>query len=345
MAATIAMHTITRLGEFLEHSGARYRLFDLGSQLRRLSSDDWQRFDRGGAYPYPHLNHAWLVVLLWHPDNREQHALWFFKLPLDEQAALPAPVAADLLNRFIKALATGDAEERQRLLTDHPYQFKPDDARMAALHARAGRILGAPVSQFFAAAHDYLLGSADLTTWSHLGVQGIAEVLEAADEAEQSRLGQRLATLPITPRLQILQALEHHRPSLALTQAIIALADADSSPEQDSAAVRALSQSEAIGLVRAFISRALNRQPQSLDLVLAILSRHPRLLDDTELSLVALDRLAQLADQDGFNRVVQGLALQPGLSGLVLKVMRHPNRSEALVQAIGGLLAAVRSVQ
>ncbi|PTY36050.1 hypothetical protein BGP77_01635 [Saccharospirillum sp. MSK14-1] len=339
------MQAPTRLGEFLEQSGARYRLFDLGSQLRRLSKDDWQRFDQGGAYPYPHLNHAWLVLLLWHPDNREQHAIWFMKLPLDEQAGLPAPVATDVLNRFMKALATTDTAERQRLLTDHPYQFKPDDAKMAALHARAGRILGAPTSQYYAAAQDYLLGSADPESWPALGLQGLAEVLESVDDKAQQQLAKRLPELPDEPRHQLLQMLEHHRPTLALADAIIAIADAQANETTDTCAVRAVSQSDAIGLVRAFISRALNRHTQSLDLVLAIFTRHPALLDDTELSLVALDRLAQLADQDGFNRVVQGLALQPGLSGLVLKVMRHPNRSDALARAIGGLINASRSVQ
>jgi len=339
------MKTPTRLGKFLDQSGARYRLFDLGSQLRRLSREDWQRFDQGGAYPYPHLNHAYLVLLLWHPDNREQHAIWFMKLPLDEQAGLPAPIAADVLNRLMKALATSDADERQRLLTDHPYQFKPDDAKMAALHARAGRILGAPPSQYYSAANDYLLGSAKPDSWPTLGLQGIAEVLESADDKAQKQLAERLTKLPLEPRLQVLQMLEHHRPVLALTEAIIALADAQVEVAQDTAALRALSQSEATGLVRGFISRALNRHPDSLDLVLALLSRHPQLLDDTDLSLVALDRLAHLADQDGFNRVVQGLALQPGLAGLVLQVMRHPNRSETLAVAIGGLIDASRSVQ
>lgn len=333
------------LGDFLEQSGARYRLFDLGSQLRRLGRDDWQRFDRGGPYPYPHLNHAWLVLVLWNPDDRDQHAIWFMNLPLDEQAGLPAPVAADVLNRFMKALGTADAEERQRLLTDHPYQFKPDDAKMAALHARAGRILGAPLSRYHAPARDYLLGEGDTTAWQQLGLQGIAEVLEAADDAEQKQLGQRLALLPDEPRLTVLQALEHHRPCLALTEAVIQLADRQAEASTDTAAVRALSQSEAVGLVRDFVSRALNRHPESLDLVLALLSCHPGLLDDTELSLVALDRLARLADQDGFNRVVQGLALQPGLAGLVLKVLRHPRRSDELARAIGGLIDSSRNVQ
>lgn len=339
------MQAPNRLGEFLDQSGTRYRLFDLGSQLRRLSHQAWQRFDQGGAYPYPHLNHAWLVMLLWHPHNRAQHAIWFMKLPLDEQAILPAPVAADVLNRLMKALATTDADERQRLLTDHPYQFKPDDAKMAALHARAGRILGAPVSQYHSAAHHYLLGSADPSGWQRLGLQGLAEVLEAADDSAQRQLASRLVQLPIEPQLQVLNLVEHYRPSLALTEAIIALADTQADVSVDTAAIRALSQSEAVGLVRAFISRALSRHPASLDLVLALLSRHPSLLNDIELSLVALDRLAQLADQDGFNRVVQGLAIQPGLAGLVLEVMRHPNRSAALARAIGGLLDARRSVQ
>lgn len=333
------------LAEFLDNSGARYRVFDLGSQLRKVPKDDWQRFNTGGAYPFPHLGYAWLVLLMWNPDNTEQHSIWFMKLPLDEQAGLPVAVLTDVLNRIHQALTTQDPEERQRLLTDHPYQFTPGPGKMAALHARAGRLLGAPASEHHDAAREYLLQDGPVDAWPSLGVQGIADVLERMNERDARQLARRLPELPPEPRSAVLEAIEHQQPALPLVEAIINLANQHEDADLDTAALRALSQSEAEGLVRAFAAAALNRHPDHLDLVLALLTRHPGLLADAELSLVALDRLAHLADQDGFNRVVQGLALHPGLSGLVLNALRHPNRSEQLARAIGGLIDASRSVQ
>ena len=333
------------LAEFLDNSGARYRVFDLGSQLRKVGKDDWQRFNAGEAYPYPHLGHAWLVLLMWNPDDTDQHSIWFMKLPLDEQAGLPVAVLTDVLNRIHTALTTRAAQDRQRLLTDHPYQFTPGPGKMAALHARAGRLLGAAPSEHHGPARDYLLQADATDDWQNLGLQGIADVLERMNENDARTLARRLPELPSQPRAAMLEALEHHSPALPLVEAIIKLAHEQSDAALDTAALRALSQSDATGLVREFTATALNRHPDHLDLVLAVLTRHPSLLEDTELSLVALDRLAHLADQDGFNRVVQGLALQPRLSGLVLKVLRHPNRSEQLARAIGGLIDSSRSVQ
>ncbi len=333
------------LGQFLELSKARYRVFDLGSQLRKLSKDDWQSFDTGGAYPYPHLGHAWLVLFMWNPDQTEQHSIWFMKLPLDEQASLPIAVQTDVLNRFNKALTTTDAKERQRLLTDHPYQFTPTPGKMAALHARAGRLLGAEPSEHYQQARRYLTQPGPVEGWQTLGIQGIADTLERLNETDTKALARRLSDLPFEPCLAVLEALEHQRPALPLVEAVIALANNHQDAKVDTAALRALSQSDARGLVQEFAAQVLNRHPDHLDLVLALLTRHPSLLQDTELSLVALDRLAHLADQDGFNRVVQGLALQPGLSGLILKVLRHPSRSEQLARAIGGLIESSRSVQ
>ncbi|MHA7881005.1 MAG: DUF3549 family protein [Saccharospirillum sp.] len=333
------------IGQFLANSGAHYRLFDLGSQLRTLSSDAWQRFDQGDAYPFPYLNHAWLVMLMWHPDNWAQHSIWFMKLPLDEQGRLPLAVQGDVLNRLNKALTTQDAEERQRLLTDHPYQFTPNLQKMAALHARARRILSAPRSEYFSPARQRLINNDTQVDWQTLGLQGIAEVLEQLKPNDQSRLAKHLLTWPEPMQTTVLAMLEHHEPELALTEAMLRLAQSAQSEHLVTAAIRGLSQSRARDLIARQVPPLLDRFPDSLDLTLALLSRHLDLLSDVELALVLLDRLAHQADQDGFNRMIQSLALQPGLSGLVMAVLRHPNRSDHLMRAIGGLIQQARPTQ
>lgn len=333
------------IDDFLQRSGARYRLFDLGSQLRTLSSEDWQRFNQGESYPLPYLNHAWLVMLLWHPDNQTQHSIWFMKLPLDELGRLSVAVQTDVLNRLMKALTTSDAEERQRLLTDHPYQFTPGLQKMAALNARARRVLAAPKSDYYPSAQKRLIDNDARVDWQTLGLQGIAEVLEQARASDQAQLAKHLVTWPEPLQTTLLELLEHHQPELALTESILALAQSTGNEHLVTAAVRGLSQSRARGLVAQHLPMLLERFPESLDLTLATLSRHTDLLADVEFALVLLDRLAHLADQDGFNRVIQGLTLQPGVNGLIMAVLRHPNRSDRLMRAIGGLIQQARTTQ
>jgi hypothetical protein len=343
--STTTEQTTPGLIDFLERSGARYQAFDLGSQLRKLSKDQFARFDQGQAYPYPHLNHAWLILLLWNPEQREQHSIWFMKLPLDEQGGLPAAVMSDVLDRLYRSLATEDAQERQRLLTDHPYQFTPVDSNMAALHARASRILGVPPSPHYQAAYRLLIEQDDSLDWETVGLQGLNDVLERRSSADEQALTHRLSTLPAFVCHQVLNALEHHQPGVALTERIIDLCRHQTDAATRVSALRAVSQSQARGLVDDFVSDSLNRYPNELDIVLAVLSRHPTLLANTDVALVALDRLAVLADSDGFNRVVQGLALQPGLSGLILQALRHPQRTKVLAGAIGNLIQSTRTVQ
>ncbi|WP_028670183.1 DUF3549 family protein [Saccharospirillum impatiens] len=333
------------LVDFLERSGARYRAFDLGSQLRNLSREQFARFDQGQPYPYPHLSHAWLILLLWNPEQREQHSIWFMKLPLDEQGGLPAAVMTDVLDRLYRSLATADAEERQRLLTDHPYQFTPPDNKMAALHARASRTLGAPPSSFHPEAHRLLTMGGTAEDWAGVGLQGLFDALERRSPADEQALSRQLPDLPDFVRHQVLNAFEHHQPGVALTECIIRLARHHQDVATRVATLRALSLSPSAGMVEAFVSDSLNQFADELDVVLAVLSRHPGLLANTDLALAALDRLAVLADTDGFNRVVQGLALQPNLSGLILQALRHPHRSNALAQAIGHLINSTRTLQ
>jgi hypothetical protein len=331
--------------QFLQRSGAHYRAFDLGSQLRKLSREQFAGFDQGQAYPYPYLNHAWLILLLWNPDQHEQHSIWFMKLPLDEQACLPAAVMSDVLDRLHRSVATPDATERQRLLTDHPYQFTPSEEKMAALHARASRTLGRPPSAYHKPAYRALIDQQQEPVWEQIGLQGIYDVLERRSQADEQALAKALTRLPDVVLHPLLCALEHHQPGVVLTDRIIELCRRNTDSTTHISALRAVSQSPSAGLTEAFVIDTLDRFTENLDVVLAVLSRHTKLLSNTELALVALDRLAVLADADGFNRVVQGLALQPGLSGLVLQALRHPHRSEALAKAIGDLIQASRSVQ
>ena len=50
----MSSYQITTLSEFLHHSGAKYRVFDMGRRVAQLNSEQFLNFEAAKqAYPYP----------------------------------------------------------------------------------------------------------------------------------------------------------------------------------------------------------------------------------------------------------------------------------------------------
>lgn len=337
---------VPSLAGFLDITQARYRLFDLSTHLRKLPGQTLRTLDSGEPYPHPHLGYGWLVIFLWNEDLPEQNSLWFLKLPLDEQGILPAAVHSDLVSRLYKALQTADASERQRLLTDHPYQFSPDPEKMAALHAQATLILGLPPSDYFEPVRAFYLDGTPDHDWTGLGLQGIADMVTRADSTELNTLCHRLAELDAKPRTALLKQLEHQSLPTASVETLVKLAES-ASPDDDALGVEALragANSAAFRLFEPLIQQQLNSESASLEWVLTVLTRYTELLDDMALTIQALDRLAKLADADGFARVITNLAMQPGMNGIIPKVLGRADLTESLGLALGRLIQQQRGL-
>ncbi|EAR08722.1 DUF3549 family protein [Reinekea blandensis] len=335
------------LAGFLDMTQARYRLFDLGTHLRKLPSQTLHKLDTGEPYPHPHLGYGWMVIFLWNESLTEQNSLWFLKLPLDEQGILPAAVHSDLVNRLYKALQTGDAKERQRLLTDHPYQFSPDPEKMAALHAQATQTLGLPPSDYHAPARAFYLENQKLDQhWSGLGLQGIADLVCRANDDELNQLCRRVEALDAEPQRALLTQLEHRPLPTAAVEALVNLAETREPQTLDlhTAALRAGANSTAFRLFEPTIHRTLEAPDVSLEFILTVLTRYTALLTDVELTVKTLDRLAVLADADGFARVVTNLAMQPGMNGIVAKILGSSHLTDPLGHALGRLIQQQRGL-
>lgn len=334
------------LAGFLDMTQARYRLFDLSTHLRKLPGQTLHALDSGEPYPHPHLGYGWLVIFLWNETLTEQNSLWFLKLPLDEQGILPAAVHSDLVNRLYQALQTPDAEERQRLLTDHPYQFSPDPEKMAALHAQATLTLGLPPSDYLTPVRAFYLDGTPDNDWTGLGLQGIADLVMRADSAELNALCSHLTELETKPRTALLKQLEHQNLPTASVEALVKLAES-ASADDDALRVEALragANSAAFRLFEPLIQQELGNQRASLEFVLTVLTRYSSLLEDLSLTVQALDRLAKLADADGFARVITNLAMQPGMNGIIPKVLGRTDLTEALGHALGRLIQQQRGL-
>jgi hypothetical protein len=334
------------LSGFLDITQAKYRLFDLGTMVRKLPSNTLKALDDGQPYPLPHLGFGWLVIFLWNEDRSEQNSLWFLKLPLDEQGALSAAVHSDLVNRLYKALQTADEKERQRLLTDHPYQFTPEHEKMASLHARATDILGLPPSNFFEPAKQFYLEHTDLQNWTTLGIQGIADFVVKASEAELIQACTNIDGLDDAPKFALLQQLEHC--SLP-TKAVESLVAHSTSKGDDltlaTAILKACAQSAANKLLEPAIRQLIQENSGSMELLLTVITRYASLMKDEALAIPVLDQLATLADSDGFARVMTNLAMQPGMQGIVMKTLGSTRLTEVLANALSRLIQQKRGGQ
>lgn len=331
------------LAGFLDMTEARYRLFDLGTQLKKLPGHTLMSLDSGQPYPHPHLGYGWLVIFMWNEERTEQNSLWFLKLPLDEQGILPAAVHSDLVNRLYKALQTSDASERQRLLTDHPYQFTPDAEKMAALHANATQLLGQPASDYLAPVKDFFLYQQSSADWAALGLQGIADLVCRADDDQLIELTKSLPLFDTQPQTALLTQLEHRSLPTPAVETLVGIAQSHNTFHTLTVgALRAAANSPAFRLMEPVIRNGLMQEQPSLEFILTVTTRYTALLADGELAVPVLDALARQSDADGFARVVTNLAMQPGLNGIVMQTLGSPELTEALGLALGGLIQRQR---
>jgi hypothetical protein len=328
---------------FLEITGAKYRLFDLGTHLKKVPESTLLALDEGQPYPHPHLGFGWLVIFLWNTEETAQNSLWFLKLPLDEQGILSAGVHSDLVRRLYSALQESDEKERARLLTEHPYQFTPDHEKMAALHAKATQLLALPPSDFHESADDFFKNPNSSFQWQQLGIQGIADMVCRLKDPDFTTINKRLLELDVAPLIGLLQQLEHRPLPTSTIETLVQLIEVhNDQPAVVSNCLRAAAQSPAAKLLDVLIEEKLNSDSLPLDFVLIVLTRYTRLLNDNNFSILVLTRLAQLADADGFARVMTNLAMQPGMQGIVMKTLSSKNLTTQLANALSVLIAQQR---
>ncbi|GGO83043.1 hypothetical protein GCM10011348_25850 [Marinobacterium nitratireducens] len=338
------MTRIQSLLELIDQTGARCRLFDLGRRVAKLSSTTFARVEQGRIpYPQPYLHHAWVGLLLWHPDSPQRNAVWFLKLPLDEQGFLVQAVRDDLLHRLMQNIG-GLVEDGNDALKDNPFSFKPDDEKMALFHAHAGLVLRQSASRYYEYAQHYFAGQLAPENWVNLGYQGIADLVVRLEQGRnEALLTDAIGWLPAEPLGALCRALEHVEPGHRLLQALEPRLDSALACDRDSdggllaALVRAVSNSPSQSLRKALLQRVL-ASPRALEaeVIVALATRCCESLKDPELLQPFLERLAAgEAGQAGFSRVLADLMFMPSLRGPIMAALRNPERSETLSRAIG----------
>lgn len=340
---------ITTLSEFLHHSGAKYRVFDMGRRVTKLSPDEFVSFEWAKKpYPLPFQRSAMFGVIFWHPDVADKHYVWFLKFPLDEQGLLLQSARDEFLVMVLERvgesmLAAADGKNIEGALQDSPYTFTPREDKMAAFNAQATKSLSLKPSQYYAEAYAYFTGKRPMDSWNTLGMQGVADVaFRLDDNLETLGLIKTLPHVPDEPFNVLSTFLENAEPSTGIVEVLAQRVGVQVDEKQPDismicACLRAASNSPATGLVDQMVQSVLRHKCSKNIEVLAIISgRCWRSLKQPHLCMLYLEQLANNdAGYAGFSQLIADLVFIPGMRETVMQCLRDPNRSRKLAQFVG----------
>ncbi|OUR74257.1 hypothetical protein A9Q78_01245 [Methylophaga sp. 41_12_T18] len=345
----MATNKITTLSEFLHQTGAKYRVFDIGRRVVKLSPDEFVNFEWAKKpYPYPFQQSALFGVIFWNPSLPDKHYVWFLKFPLDEQGLLIQAARDEFLVMLLDRvgecmLAADDGQRIEGALKDSPYTFTPREDKMAAFNAKATKSLAAKPSKYYEQALQYFTGKADIDSWQSLGMQGVADVAVRLDDNDETLgLIETIPSLPDEPFAVLSTFLEHAEPAAGIVEVLSQRVNMELENEQPDmdrvcACLRAASNSPAAGLVDQMVKRVL-QHPSSTNIeVLAIISgRLWRVLEQKHTCHLFLEQLAKTEyGYAGFSQLLADVMFMPGMRANILTALRSPERSDELSRYVG----------
>ncbi|MGB3666403.1 MAG: DUF3549 family protein [Bermanella sp.] len=345
------------LSEYLAKLDGQYRLYDVGRRIRKIDKAVFQKFESlESAYPFPYLQHAWLALYISPPKQPENETLMFLKWPLDEQGKLVPYVRDDLVHRLIKLSETplqADTEIDDPL-KDNPFAFKPDNVRLANLHALIQTSQRRKPSAHLDAVVKYLqagtLNPEHLNQFEGLGLQGIADVA-ARIETYKASLKACLPHMPQEALLAFSQCLEHHLVPLDIAQVMLMRFQNEIQHDQNVIKVEACMriigacQNDALR-IEAWQIWFDSNYAGDMACVLAFATRNyddlafiPQRITDFLVSLAALNQ-EQDASYTAFIKIAGDLLFLPGIRNLLLNALRSETRPAILSQAMQALLSS-----
>jgi len=349
------MSKIPTITEFLESNSSRLRLFDMGRRVVKISREQFLKFEHCEiSYPFPLQRKAWFGVLF--QEQEREPFIWFLNLPLDELGRLVPAAQDDFLHRLLERIgdnlqAQKEGHQLESALKDNPYCFKPKDDRLAIFHAKASVALKQPPSKYYTHAQQYFSGDLGWDQWSFVGYQGIADVAVRLNEDNNShRLSQAILQLPVCPLEALCHCLENEEITLEITQALLdrlnkTLAEETPDPAIITSAIRGAAQSCSVNLRRELLHAVLSRPDICTpDVLIAISGRTWESLKEAGTGRLYLERLAEnSAGQPFFSQSLADLLYLPGMREPLLQLIRDPDRSGPLAQAIGEMFGSAES--
>jgi hypothetical protein len=350
------MTNIATLTEFLEATGARLRVYDMGRRVGRISRETLLAFERTDRpYPLPLQQQAWLGLLIQDRNHKTEPAIWFIRFPLDEQGKLVLAARDDFMHQLVERLGTNlqaskQDERIQAALEDNPYAFRPKPERMAAFHAKVTALLKQPPSHYYEHARAYFSGELGWEQWSFLGYQGIADLAARLDQDENHQLlSAAIPQLP-PPALEALcHCLENAQITVDIARKLLSRTkEVLSGPEPDprilTACIRGISHSISHNLKQALVKAILSHQvSQRSDILAAICGRAWEVLLEEGIRDRYLQRLAENDQgQPFFNNILSDLLFLPDTREALLSSLRNAHRPDQLNTAIGEFFKSIK---
>ncbi|MBD5771608.1 DUF3549 family protein [Marinomonas colpomeniae] len=347
------MNKIESLSDLFDMVGCDVSYYDLGRNITKITPQQAIQFDRKQqGYPFPFRQHAWLACLLKanktsKAETAEQGVIWFLKMPLDETGCLNLGTRDHFIKSIVdKILHKGEEAGLADALEDNPYVFKPDQERMASLHAILGKDLQQEPSQYFHAVVNYL--SSDLTeqndSWQTLGLQGIAELAVRANEAKHETLIQNAIQHAVHPIVSALcHALEHEMLSDTLQTTIINQLQIEQEPLIQASHLRALSQSdldnELLLPLFGLLGSLTECKDDDLHAIAALAAKCPHWLSQNpQLLRIIMEKLAHREDAYiAFKQITAELSQHPETKQPLWTLLRSNHISQKLAQAVSYL--------
>ncbi|WP_141096244.1 DUF3549 family protein [Lacimicrobium sp. SS2-24] len=346
------MSNISTISEFLLHANSQYQVFDMSRGIRPLPAQEFIDIENAlQPFPTPRLGAAWLGILFWNSDpagvnamvsaSAPQYFIWFLKLPLDEQSKLMPGPRDHFLRILLEALARQAEGETIKDVPDHPYSFVPPQQQMADFNAIVRKQLGLPHSDHFSEALRYIQSPTE-KDWNNVPVQGISDVAAAMDDPiiEQAVLD-NFDLLADEVKQPLCQAMENHQPSANFSAKILQWLATEQQPSSVLSGLRALSRSKEPERIAAFLQQLLTEERADTDMLVIISGRHWQRLKDNALLHNYMNALAQHSHAL-FSAVFADLVRIPMLRTQMLSLLRSPDKSPELLQAIGALFSEQR---
>ena len=351
------------LSQYLSQLEGSYRLYDVGRRIRKLDKNQFKQFENAQSpYPFPYLQHAWLALYISPKGQSQNETLFFLKWPLDEQGQIIPYVRDDLVHRLIQLSKTPEVSdtEMEDPLKDNPFAFKPDDIRLANIHAMVQASQHRKPSDHLEGVVSYLKAGALnkdlLNNWQHLGMQGIADLASRQEDYQASLI----ACLPFMPSevyLAFSQCLEHHTTGHKLAHVIKQRFENDLRTENKSSAIEAslrilgACHSDELRL-NTWLTWMASEYKDDVACVLAFSTRNyddlafmPDKITEFLLTLAHFNQAPEVEKDPQvhfavFIKIVGDLLFLPGIRTLLLSRLRDAQRPEILSQALQALLSS-----
>lgn len=343
----------TSLNSLLSSTELKFRWVNIGRGIRNITHEQFESFESCQAvYPWPLEYQAQFALIVWNPSQDQQHTIWFFKLPLDEQGLI-IPQARDALILELLAMLGITSSKQQNRNESSVYTFEPDDEQKAAIHAKVSKILAEPPSSWFQPVQDYLSNKNSGIPWSNLGLQGFADVVERISEEKiAATLADAISWIDAPVFEALCRFIQHKKAPAILIPAIAKrIRESLSEPHQDElpasfydSAIRAFAQADrsdhVTDSIRLVLTSPLGENTTILKSIGLTCWTH---LKQKELMKLYLDKLSQVSDGAPlFNQQLSDLMFVPDMRPEVMAQFRNPERSESLGVAIGRLMSGIK---